>query len=700
MMHRVRIIALLLVPHSIASGAVLHVPSDHATIQAASEAAMADDEIVVAAGRYPFALHQPAPHRLTITGAGPGRTVLDMEESAYCLDCAFHGVTLRATRPELRISSPRELVDCALRDFNGTTLIAAYDDLLLERTVIAASRASSSLIDCNGDLTVVSCWVQGNAAGGAIIEAYALEVSGSVITGNFSGTQAALTATELTLTSSTITANRSAETVGGIHVRRGATLHESIVVGNLGADDLPGDVLGDAVAEHLYGSCNMLDRDGILGDWEVHVGYVSGTDPRWRDAIPATSAPSAGGDFRVQAGSLVLPEENACGVLIGALGESPESSLRPVATATEDCEAGLTWEHADVATTGYEIRVQGVRVDSVSAETRSWVDSDAQAGSRYAYSVVPIRDGGPAIEHASDPVTEGVPPWHPQVLAIHGHWCNGIHLAWTASPTNEVYYRIHRDGELLASTLPDVTSFVDTAAVEGARHAYEITAVGACGESWPSVPARTWYEPPLAPESFRVGFEDETRRTWGFGWSSVFGAAGYEVRLAPACEDEGPARIDIAVTGTDTVVTFDEPPFGGAFDTWVVALLDPADHGCDEGPASTCVEVDDLTPIDPPVSDGSTPVARLTVSDPVPTPASRQVSIDLALPSAGPVDVTVLDVSGRRVRTLLHGWREIGHHRIVWDGRDEQDRPVAPGVYFLVTRAEGRRLVSRLVRGL
>jgi flagellar hook assembly protein FlgD len=48
----------------------------------------------------------------------------------------------------------------------------------------------------------------------------------------------------------------------------------------------------------------------------------------------------------------------------------------------------------------------------------------------------------------------------------------------------------------------------------------------------------------------------------------------------------------------------------------------------------------------------------------------------------------VYDITGRKVRTLLHGPISAGSHSIAWDGRDDSGKPVASGVY-----------ISRLVAG-
>jgi hypothetical protein len=52
-----------------------------------------------------------------------------------------------------------------------------------------------------------------------------------------------------------------------------------------------------------------------------------------------------------------------------------------------------------------------------------------------------------------------------------------------------------------------------------------------------------------------------------------------------------------------------------------------------------------------------------------------------------PVRLTIHDVSGRRVRTLLETDVGPGDYRCMWDGRDEGGRRVSPGVFFCVLKS-------------
>jgi flagellar hook assembly protein FlgD len=53
------------------------------------------------------------------------------------------------------------------------------------------------------------------------------------------------------------------------------------------------------------------------------------------------------------------------------------------------------------------------------------------------------------------------------------------------------------------------------------------------------------------------------------------------------------------------------------------------------------------------------------------------------------VDLAIYDLTGRRVRTVLHGIRAAGPGSVTWDGRDEAGLRLANGLYFARLAAPG-----------
>jgi hypothetical protein len=76
-------------------------------------------------------------------------------------------------------------------------------------------------------------------------------------------------------------------------------------------------------------------------------------------------------------------------------------------------------------------------------------------------------------------------------------------------------------------------------------------------------------------------------------------------------------------------------------------------------------------------------VPTVTLLSPArPNPFAQTVTLSFSLAQAGPADLVIYSVSGRRVRTLAHGAREPGVYDFEWDGRDDAGSAVAAGVYY------------------
>ena len=65
-----------------------------------------------------------------------------------------------------------------------------------------------------------------------------------------------------------------------------------------------------------------------------------------------------------------------------------------------------------------------------------------------------------------------------------------------------------------------------------------------------------------------------------------------------------------------------------------------------------------------------------------PNPFNPSTTIRYQLPEASNVQLTVYDVTGQLVRTLVEGNMEAGHYVATWNGRDVSGRAVASGVYL------------------
>lgn len=81
-----------------------------------------------------------------------------------------------------------------------------------------------------------------------------------------------------------------------------------------------------------------------------------------------------------------------------------------------------------------------------------------------------------------------------------------------------------------------------------------------------------------------------------------------------------------------------------------------------------------------------------------PNPArTGLVRIRYSLPRAGPARVGVFGLRGERVRELQDKEENAGMHTLVWDGRDHDGHPSAPGVYFVRLESAAGTRAARVV---
>ena len=81
---------------------------------------------------------------------------------------------------------------------------------------------------------------------------------------------------------------------------------------------------------------------------------------------------------------------------------------------------------------------------------------------------------------------------------------------------------------------------------------------------------------------------------------------------------------------------------------------------------------------------------------PSPNPAAHGSSLAFRLSSPEFVRMSIVDASGRSVRTLANAMMLPGEHVQLWDGRSDSGRDVAPGLYFVTLRTSKTQLSQRL----
>ncbi len=87
---------------------------------------------------------------------------------------------------------------------------------------------------------------------------------------------------------------------------------------------------------------------------------------------------------------------------------------------------------------------------------------------------------------------------------------------------------------------------------------------------------------------------------------------------------------------------------------------------------------------------------KLTATN-YPNPFNPETAIEFNNPLQGQVTVNIYNLKGQLVKNLLQDKLNQGVHRVVWQGRDSNDKQVASGVYFYKISAENNKSVTKKI---
>ncbi len=132
---------------------------------------------------------------------------------------------------------------------------------------------------------------------------------------------------------------------------------------------------------------------------------------------------------------------------------------------------------------------------------------------------------------------------------------------------------------------------------------------------------------------------------------------------------------------------FGDDPYG-LLDVSPCAPAAPGGCGLMGARPVACIHISPV-PVDVP---GAAPPA-LAVR---PNPFNPVTVLSWTMARGGPVEVTIVDLRQRRVRTLLAADLPAGPHQVAWRGDDDAGRPMASGVYLAVLSTDDGRATTKL----
>ena len=88
---------------------------------------------------------------------------------------------------------------------------------------------------------------------------------------------------------------------------------------------------------------------------------------------------------------------------------------------------------------------------------------------------------------------------------------------------------------------------------------------------------------------------------------------------------------------------------------------------------------------------------EFSLSQNYPNPFNPLTKIDFSLPKTGRVVITIYNLLGQEVTTLINERLSYGYHTVTWQGTDRMGRPVGSGVYFSELKAAGNRKTRKML---
>ncbi len=97
------------------------------------------------------------------------------------------------------------------------------------------------------------------------------------------------------------------------------------------------------------------------------------------------------------------------------------------------------------------------------------------------------------------------------------------------------------------------------------------------------------------------------------------------------------------------------------------------------------------------VSDNSSVPSGFTLSQNYPNPFNPTTFIRYGLPRSSRVRLTIYNILGTKIRTLVDATQAAGEHTVAWDAKDNYGDTVASGIYFYRLETENSLLSQNMM---
>jgi hypothetical protein len=97
------------------------------------------------------------------------------------------------------------------------------------------------------------------------------------------------------------------------------------------------------------------------------------------------------------------------------------------------------------------------------------------------------------------------------------------------------------------------------------------------------------------------------------------------------------------------------------------------------------------------LKDGVTTPKAFSLGQNYPNPFNPTTHFNIEIPKTAEVNITVYDVLGRQVTTILSGQQSAGYMTVEWDGRDAHGQQAPTGIYFVRMNADEFNATTKIM---
>jgi len=80
-----------------------------------------------------------------------------------------------------------------------------------------------------------------------------------------------------------------------------------------------------------------------------------------------------------------------------------------------------------------------------------------------------------------------------------------------------------------------------------------------------------------------------------------------------------------------------------------------------------------------------------------PNPFNPETTIHYNLENESAVELSIFNIKGQKIKTLVKEEKTMGHHSVVWDGKDDSNNSVSSGIYMYKLRTDRKETTKRML---